>query len=643
MRAALAFAIALLGAASVQAETPPGDWPLYARDNAGQRYVPLDQINAGNVGQLERAWTYRLRPDGGGLILAGTVPVVIGGTMYLPLGDAVVALEAHTGRELWRHAVVGGTPRRAVTYWPGNRRQHARLYYSTGTGLVALDARTGELARGFGTNGQMEFGGTPYGYPPSIVGDVLVIGALTPEISRGPSGNTRAYSAVTGEKLWEFQSIPGPGAAGHETWLDDGWQERPGANMWVWYTTADTEAGLLYMTLGSPGPNYWGGDRPGNNLFGNSLVAVDARTGEYRWHFQAIHHDLWDWDLPAPPVLIDVTRDGVRIPALALTGKNGLMYILDRRTGEPVHGVNEMLVARADVPGEYYPGTQPVPVRPQPLSRMHWTPEDVVSADDTNAAHAQACRDLLASYGGTFFNSGPFTPFFLHEAGDAPRASINLPHNGGSNWGGAAADPRGFVYINTSESGSIGWIEARDPNGNYGRGTNGSSQPYDRGSLTGPGAYASFSAPFTGEDGRTATLPCIRPPWGRLIAVDGNSGEIAWAVPLGTTPEMGAAGAATGANNTFGGPMVTAGGLVFVGATADGIFRAFDAQNGALLWSQQLEYAANTIPISYRGSDGRQYVAVVAAGSGFGPPVMGPDGPKNDESLIVWAIPEDDQ
>ena len=444
-----------------------GDWPLYARDHSGQRFVPLDQIDTGNVTQLERAWSFRLRPEGGGFILAGTVPVVVDGTMYLPLGNAVVALESHTGREIWRHPVEGATIRRSVTWWPGDAAHAPRLYYSTGTALVALNASTGAPVESFGSGGTMEFGGTPYSYPPSIFGNTLVIGALTPEMAQGPSGNTRAYDAITGAKKWEFDVIPKPGQPGHETWLNDGWKDRPGANMWVWYTTADVETGLLYMTLGSPGPNYWGGDRPGDNLYANSVVAVDAETGDYRWHFQTIHHDLWDWDLPAPPVLVDVTVDGKRIPALSQTGKPGLMYILDRRTGEPVHGVNEMRVASADVPGEWYSPTQPIPVKPEPLSRMWWSPDDVVTAEDTSEAHAQACRDLLASYGGSFFNAGPFTPFFLHEEGDEPRASINLPHNGGSNWGGSAADPRtGYIYLNTSESGSIGWIEARDPEGN---------------------------------------------------------------------------------------------------------------------------------------------------------------------------------
>jgi quinoprotein glucose dehydrogenase len=273
---------------------------------------------------------------------------------------------------------------------------------------------------------------------------------------------------------------------------------------------------------------------------------------------------------------------------------------------------------------------------------MWWNPSDVVTAEDTNEEHAAACRALLDSYGGTFFNAGPFTPFFLHEEGDPPRASINMPHNGGSNWGGSAVDPTtGYIFVNTSESGSIGWIEARDPDGDYGRGTSGSAQPYDRGSLAGPGAYSSFSASFEGEDGRQVNLPCIRPPWGHLVAVDGNTGEVAWASRLGTTPELGEDKQFTGSNNTFGGPMVTAGGLVFIGATSDGIFRAFDSSTGELVWSEKLDYAAMTVPMSYRGTDGRQYIAVFATGSAFGPPTRGPDGrPANNESIITWALPE---
>ena len=381
------------------------DWPRYARDLGGTRYSPLDQINTGNVDQLDEAWSFTLRPEGGAGLLGGTVPLVIDGTMYLPLGNAVVALEAHTGREVWRHPVDGGLVRRGVSYWPGEGDYPARIFYSTGDALVALNPTTGELDTAFGENGSATIDGPPYGYPPTIYKHVMLIGASVAEMPRGPSGNSRAYDARTGEKLWEFNTVPQPGEVGHETWLDDGWKERSGTNMWIWYTTADPATDMIYMSIGSPSPNYYGGDRPGENLFGNSLVAVNALTGEYQWHFQTIRHDLWDWDLPAPPTLTDVTVDGETIPALALTGKPGLMYILNRETGEPIHGVNQHIVASADVPGEWYAPTQPIPVKPEPLSRMHWTKDDIVTEEDTTAEHVAACHALLDSYGGEFFNA----------------------------------------------------------------------------------------------------------------------------------------------------------------------------------------------------------------------------------------------
>jgi glucose dehydrogenase len=264
-----------------------------------------------------------------------------------------------------------------------------------------------------------------------------------------------------------------------------------------------------------------------------------------------------------------------------------------------------------------------------------------VTAEDTTPEHAAACRALLDSYGGRFFNSGPFTPFFLHEEGDAPRASINLPHNGGSNWGGSAVDPTtGIVFVNTTESGSIGWIEARDPDGNYGRGTAQSDQRYDRGSLTGPGAYSAFQASYQTADGARVSLPCIRPPWGHLQAVDANSGQILWSTPLGTTPQLPEGRQNTGSNNTLGGPMATAGGLVFIGATSDAWLRAFDAASGAELWAEQLPYSAQTVPITYQGRDGRQYVAVVAAAPPASGMPRGADGrPLNAEALITFALP----
>ena len=618
--------------------TDPGDWPRYARDLGGTRYSPLREINAHNVARLTQAWSFRVRPDGGGSIVSSATPIVVEGRLYLPIGNAVVALDAASGREIWRHAVADGQARRTVSYWPGDAERPPRIFYSSGKAITALDANTGEVAAGFGTAGAIALD-VPYNGPPTVFRDILIIGANTAEMPVGDAGDTRAFDARTGARLWTFHTVPRPGEPGHESWTDEGWKGRSGTNVWVWYMTVDEQTGTLYMPVGGPSPNYYGGDRPGANLFGNSVVAVDSTTGALKWYFQTIHHDLWDSDLPAPPVLIDIKVHGRAIPALAATGKRSLMYILDRTTGKPVFGVKETPVAAADVPNEYYSPTQPIPIKPQSLSRTSWTPADIVTAADTNAEHAAACRDLLKRYGG-FFNAGPFTPFFLHVPGGPVKASINLPLNGGVNWGGSAADPTtGLVYVNTSEGASIGFIEARKPGADYGRGTEGSTQRYDKASLGGPGGYGAFAASYTDAAGKRVTLPCIRPPWGRLIAVDANTGSIAWETRLGVTDELPAGKQDTGRLNTFGGPIVTAGDLVFIGATDDRRFRAFDARSGKMLWSTTLEYSAQAVPITYRGKDGRQYVAVMAANFGAG--ARGPDGkPLNGEALIAFALPD---
>lgn len=641
---ALMLSVALLAPAAQakKSEAPPAaDWPRYARDLGGTRFSPLNQINERNVGKLAEAWQFRVRPEGGGAIVGSATPIAIDGILYLPLGNAIVAIEGDSGKEIWRHPVTGGLARRGVSYWAGDKANAPRIYYANGPKIFALDARTGAAIANFGKDGAIELG-VPYNGPPTVYKNVLIVGANTAEMPVGQSGNSRAFNAITGEKIWEFQTVPKPGELGHETWLDDGWKGRSGNNVWVWYMTLDEETGTLYMSVGGPSANYYGGDRKGANLFGNSLVAVDALTGKYRWHFQTIHHDLWDSDLPAPPVLFDAKVGGKTVKALAETGKPGFMYILDRHTGMPVFGVEEQPVAAADVPGEWYSPTQPIPVKPRDLVRHSWTPEDIVSAKDTNEAHVAACRALLDSYGGTFFNAGPFTPFFLREEGKPVKASINLPNNGGSNWGGSAADPRnGLIFINVSEGGSIGFMEKRKQGADYGRGTQDSTQLYDRANLSGPGAYSTFSASYTDETGKKVTMPCIRPPWGRLIAVDGNTGEIAWATKLGVTDALPEGKKETGRGNYFGGPIVTAGNLVFIGATDDHRFRAFHARTGKELWTGLLDYNAQSVPITYRGKDGRQYVAVVAAGWADSSGARDAAGkPANNEALIAFALPK---
>lgn len=635
---AAALTLSATGAWANDATPAPGNWPRYARDLAATRYSPLKQINRANVSHLVPAWSFKVQPKGGGGIVSSATPIVIDNMLYLPIGNAVVALAADTGQELWRHKLTSGMARRTVSYWPGDAEHPARIYYSDMKDIVALDAKTGQLVPSFGTDGAVTLD-VPYNGPPTVYKNVLIVGANTQEMQIGPPGDTRAFDAITGKKLWTFHTVPRPGEVGHDSWLNDGWKGRSGTNVWIWYMSIDPKTDTLFMPVGGPSANYYGGDRPGNGLFGNSIVAVNPQTGKLKWFFQTIHHDLWDHDLPAPPVLLDLDVNGKKVPALAETGKPGFMYILNRDTGKPVFGVKEQPVAKGDVPGEWYSPTQPIPVKPRGLERHRWTPDDVVTAADTTAAHAAACQALLKQYGGTFFNAGPFTPFFLHTDGGPVKASINMPINGGSNWGGSAADPTtGYVFVNVSEGGSIGFIEQRKPGADYGRGTKGSTQKYDRASLKGPGAYSAFRASAMGTDGKMHDWPCIKPPWGRLVAVNANTGEIAWATRLGVSDALPKGKRHTGLFNTFGGPIVTAGGLVFIGATADHRFRAFDSKTGKALWTIKLAYSAQDVPITYRGKDGRQYVAVVAAG-GIGK--RGPDGKfANAQSLIAFALPQ---
>jgi quinoprotein glucose dehydrogenase len=626
LAAATASAQSVDGGAPVAAASAgviaPGDWPMYSRDHGGTRFSPLTQIDAANVSRLAQAWTVAIArgADEEGDGPAGNpqaTPIVVDGVLYLPVrGNQVLALDAATGNALWRHTLPAplGTTARGVAYWPGDDVLAPRILLTAGPTLVALDARTGEPAAGFGRNGVAQIG-VPWNGVPLVYGELAILGATTDEVALGAPGDTRAFDVRTGEHVWTFHTVPLPGTVGHETWLDQGWRNRSGVNVWAWYMTLDAARGILYMPLGSAAGNYWGGDRPGNNLFANSIVAVSALTGKHLWHFQTVHHDLWDLDLPNPPVLFEIEQDGRRRPALASIGKTAWVFILDRTTGTPVFGVEERPVPAGTVPDEWYSLTQPVPVKPAaPVARVEFVKErDMVRPEDTSPQHAAACEQLWDRSGG-FANAGPYTPFGFHAAGDAPRTTLQLPGAGGGvNWGGIAADPeRGILYVHAHDTSLVGWIEEKQPGKNYGRGTQGSNIPYDRGSVGGAGPYFTFSAPLLGDDGKVAaTLPCYRPPWSRLMAIDASTGETLWQSTLGITPELPPGRQLTGGSGSAG-PTATAGGVVFVGATNDRRFRAFDARSGKELWFAQLENQVNANPMTYLGKDGRQYVAVVA-------------------------------
>ncbi len=590
------------------------DWPFYRGDLEGMGFSPLKQINTHNVDKLTQSWTQQLTTRGS---LEAT-PIVVNGVMYLAGGNKVLAFDGDTGKEVWHYDVQMG-PTRGVAYWPGDKDNKPRIIFTTfNRKMIALDAATGMPVPSFGTEGIVELT-VGYDGVPTIYKNLAFLGASVGELPTGPHGDTRAYDAVTGKLVWTFHTVPQPGEVGHDTWLSDGWKDRSGTNVWGWYMTVDPKTNTLFMPVGGPSPNYYGGDRPGDDLFGNSIVAVDADTGKLKWYFQTIHHDLWDADLPPGPGFVEVDKDGQKIPALVAIGKTGLMFILNRDTGKPVFGVEERPVPKGDVPGEWYSPTEPFPLKPPPLARNSYKPEDMVTAEDTSPEHAKACQEVLEKNGGKLYNAGPFTGWLLHEDGTPPKTTIQFPGGtGGSNWGGTATDPHlHYVFVQTHDVSLMGWIEKKKEGGNYGRGTQESKQLYDRASVAGPGPYFSFSAMMKDANGKViGSWPCQKPPWGQLIAVNANTGEIAWKVRLGITEGLPEDKQLTG-NSGSAGPIATAGDLVFVGSTSDQRFRAFDSKTGKQLWVTTLGKNANADPMTYEGKDGKQRVAVVAADSVF--------------------------
>ncbi len=593
------------------------DWPIYRHDAAGTGYSSLRQVNTTNVANLTRVWTVSLQGDlapaatgrgGAGGANSEATPIVVGGVMYVPAANRVVALEPDTGKEIWRHAVVGGAPsRRGVAYWPGEGTTAPRIIFTVGRRLIALNARTGAPDTAFGKDSEVDMV-VPFNSVPLVYKNVVVVGANNPPgpaPAAGVPGNARAYDARTGAKVWEFSSVPPAGAVGHDTWEGDSWKNRSGVNAWPFYFTLDEQRGLLYLPFASPIGGAYGGDRKGANLFGNSVVAVDIQTGAYKWHFQTIHHDLWDADPPAPPGLFDIVQNGRTIPALGVTTKSGYLYILNRETGRPIFGVEERAVPKSDVPTELTFPTQPFPVKPPPLARTTYKAEDLVTAADTNAEHVKACQDLVEQSGGVS-NAGPFTPWQYRAEGAPIKNTLVFPGGlGGANWGGIAHDPAsGYVFVVTQDDGALGWVEKT---------REGSPVPYDK--VSAPGR-ATFDIRMTGGN-----WPCQKPPWGRLTAVNASTGDIAWQVPLGITEQLPPGKQNTG-RPAMAGAIVTAGGLVFVASTDDNRFRAFDVKTGKELWVTKLDRRGNADPMTYQGANGKQYVAIVAT-----------------DTLVVYALP----
>jgi quinoprotein glucose dehydrogenase len=636
------------------------DWPTYGHDPGGTRYSPLTQITPANVGRLQAAWVYHMKPASGagagsgsaGFSAGETTPLVINGTMYVstPYGR-VVALDPTTGKEKWVFPLPSGSPStRGVEYFRGDTSTSAQIVFGSTDGkLYSVDAVTGEPNDTFGVKGVVDLntpeimqgqpGNDGLSSPPIMFKNLIIIGGRTQEApAQGPAGDVRAFDVHDGKLVWTFHSIPREGEPFHDSWSGDSWKNRSGVNVWG-LMTVDAERGIVYMPFGAPATDRWGGDREGDNLFSTSVVAADANTGKYLWHFQMIHHDIWDGDASAPPLLFDVKKDGKTIPAVALMCKNGLVFIVDRVTGKPIYPVEERPVPQSEVPGEHTARTQPFPSKPAPLSRMTMTAADIATVTPELQA---ACSKLIEGVQ----LGGPYLPVAYN------RLRVALPGNhGGVNWGGASFSPQlGYIFVNSNEYGQLqGYAERATtsaPVADAARGRNGDPEMPPQGAAPagrgrgrgglgrGNGGGAPFAAvPGGGRFKDAATnMMCTQPPWGQLTAIDVNTGEFAWRVPLGVTDALPADKQKTGRPGN-GGSIATAGGVVFIGATDDSRFRAFDAKTGQELWVVKLAAPAHATPSTYQGRDGRQYVVVTSTGGGF------LDDPTADDSITAFALP----
>ena len=687
----LIFPLLLAFACLPQREDTYVTWSNYKGTKDSNSYSSLSQINRDNVKDLQLAWTFNATDSTGqekGRIEHN--PIIVGRRMYLLSPKLkLFAIDAATAEEIWMFDPFEGTHgaglSRGIAYWEAG--EEARIFFSVGKDLFSIDAKTGQPDSDFGEGGKVNLnyglGRDPASLsvsassPGMVYQNLLIMGSTTGEGYDAAPGHIRAYDVQSGDIAWTFHTIPQPGEFGYDTWPEDAYKTAGGANVWGGMSL-DEERGVVYMPTGSAAYDFYGGNREGENLFANCIIALDANTGERLWHFQTVHHDLWDYDLPCPPNLLTIEKEGQKINALAQVSKNGFVYVLDRETGQPVFPIEERPVPASSLIGEVSWPTQPVPVKPPPFSRQEFTEKDLSYLKEEDRPIVKARLEAAG-------NETVFTP-------PSTEGSLMIPgSNGGANWGGSAADlKQGMLYINSHNWPTLPKMQAISNDvaemGDTGlprrlyrkncascHGVNREGQhPTIPGLLNveermdekgvvallknGKGLMPSFahlsekdrtrivnyifdrtekSSPqetaiepesldpqniryisangyafLNSEDG----YPAISPPWGTLTAYDLNIGEIAWQVPLGEYEELSKKGMPPTGTLNWGGPAVTAGGLVFIAATQDQMFRAFDRDTGEVLWETKLPTGGFATPSVYE-VDGKQYVVIACGGT----------------------------